>query len=73
MTLNETPLDPIAAIDRSFDALMQRLDEFQTHMDRRFDALEKSFDRSFWMIMCMMGVGFAAILAMLGVIISRLP
>ena len=80
MTLNETPPDPVAAIDQSYAALMQRLDDFQTHMDRRFDDLnqrfndfEKSFNRGFWMIMCMMGVKLAVILAMLGVIISRLP
>ena len=80
MTLNETPLDPVAAMNQSFDALMQRLDDFQANMDRRFDDLnrrfddfEKSFNRSFWMIMCLMGVGFAATVAMLGVIISRLP
>ena len=69
MTLNETPPDPIVAINQSFDALMQRLDDFEAHMMQRFDDLDKLL----CLMMCMMGVGFAAILAMLGVIISRLP
>ena len=62
MTLNETPLDPIAAIDQSYAALMRSL-----------DSLEERFNRGFWIIMCLMGVKLAVILAMLGVIISRLP
>ena len=73
MALNETPLDPVAAINQSFDALMQRLDDFETHILQSLDSLEVSFNRGFWKIMCLMGVGFAATIAMLSVIISRLP
>ena len=62
MALNETPLDPIAAIEQSCDAVMRSL-----------DSLEERFNRGFWIIMCLMVVKLAAILAMLGVIISRLP